>query len=125
MFYRFIQLGFKPFAVLYFRLEVRGTVPAAGPYILAANHVSWLDPAMLGSACRRPIRFVITRAVHDDPKQRWFYRGMRTIPLRDTGRPDTAAMREALRALRGGELVGIFPEGAGLDPAGKLRPARP
>ncbi len=105
-------------------MEVRGTVPAEGGYLLAANHVSWLDPAALGSACPRQIRFVIARAIYDDPKQRWFYRGMRTIPIRDEGAADQRALREAIRALRRGELVGIFPEGAGLDPEGRPRVAR-
>lgn len=123
-FYWFVKALFWPAGRFYFRMEVLGRVPPSGPLILAANHSSFLDPPALGSACPRPVRFVITRRVHDKRGQRWFYERMRSIPVVDDGSPDHGAMRTCLRALSNGEVVGIFPEGGGFDPHGKIRSAR-
>jgi len=124
LFYWIVKTLFWPIGRLYFRMRVVGNVPGDGPVILAANHCSLLDPAILGSACARPVRFMITRRLYDRPSQRWFYRGMRAIPVSPWGLPDHAAIRGALGALRAGMVVGIFPEGVGLDPDGRLRSPR-
>ena len=125
MFYWLMKILFWPLGRAYLGLKVVGKVPRRGPFILAANHCSWLDPAVLGSACARPVRFLISRRLYDRRAQTWFYRWMRTIPVRDSGEADHGAVRQALRALRRGQIVGIFPEGVGLDSGGRLRSPRP
>ena len=64
-----------------FRVEGAERVPERGPAVVVAPHRSWLDPACVGGACRRPIRFLIMEAVHSKFWTRWFYRGMGTIPV--------------------------------------------
>lgn len=115
IFYAAVRTLFYPVGRWYFGIRIEGlaNIPASGAAIVAANHVSWLDPMAVGSACTRPVRFLIARHVYDTPATRWFYRGMRTIPVEKGGR-DPRGMRAALRALARGEVVGIFPEGAGL-----------
>jgi 1-acyl-sn-glycerol-3-phosphate acyltransferase len=114
-FYGLVRSLFFPIGRWYFHLRVLGAenVPTEGAAILAANHVSWLDPAALGSACPRPVRFLIAQDVYGVPWSRWFYRGMATIPVQP-GNPDPRGLRSAARALGRGELVGVFPEGVGL-----------
>jgi 1-acyl-sn-glycerol-3-phosphate acyltransferase len=124
VFYWLVKLLFWPFGRTYLRMKISGDVPRKGPLILVANHASWLDPAVLGSACPRAVTFLISRRVYDRRGGRWFYRWMGTIPVKDLGDTDHAALRQTLRALRDGRAVGIFPEGAGLDPAGGLRSPR-
>jgi 1-acyl-sn-glycerol-3-phosphate acyltransferase len=125
-FYGTVRALFHPFGRWYFRMQVEGLehIPAEGSAILAANHVSWLDPAVLGSACPRPIRFLISRSVHEIRVTRWFYAGMRTIPV-ERGTRESRWLRAALRALARGEVVGIFPEGEGLAPGGDERDPMP
>lgn len=122
IFYAAVRTLFYPAGRWYFRIHIEGVanIPASGPAIVAANHVSWLDPIALGSACTRPVRFLIARHVYDSPWTRWFYRGMRTIPV-ERGSANPRGLRAALRALARGEVVGIFPEGAGLlaDPGAR------
>jgi len=123
-FYWLVKILFWPFGRGWLGMTVRGSLPRRGALLLVANHVSLLDPAVLGSACPRPVRFLIKERLYNFRSQGWFYRGMRAIPVRVEGRADHFALRAALRALRAGEVLCIFPEGAGLDPAGGLRPPR-
>ena len=95
-----------------FGLEVRGRehVPKTGAVILASNHVSFLDPPVVGTACPRRVAFMARADLFRHPALGLFLRGVHVIPLR-RGEADTGAVREALARLRGGEVVGIFPEG--------------
>ena len=112
-FYAAVWRTFRVIARLAFRFRVEGAerVPAAGPAILVAPHRSWLDPACVGGACSRQVRFLILDSVYRQTGARWFYRGMRSIPVTQGGFASLGALRTALRALKRGELLGIFPEG--------------
>jgi 1-acyl-sn-glycerol-3-phosphate acyltransferase len=124
LFYRLVKWLFWPIGRFYFRIRTEGGIARRGPLMLVSNHASLLDPPVLGSACPRPVRFLVTRRLYDRRAQQWFYRWMGAIPVRDSGRPDHGAIRRALRVLHEGEILGIFPEGIGLDPAGRLRSPR-
>jgi 1-acyl-sn-glycerol-3-phosphate acyltransferase len=113
-FYPAVRAVFRCFALPYFRLRVRGAprLPARGPGVVVALHRSWLDPAAVGAALPRPVRFLIMDRVYEKWWARWFYDRMGAIPVpAGGGRGAAPALRTALRRLREGELVGIFPEG--------------
>lgn len=113
VFYRTIRGIFRIVALPMFRFRVEGVenVPPSGAAVVVAPHRSWLDPACVGGACPRPIRFLIRDRVYEKPWARWFYRRMHGLPVTPGGEKALAALRGALRALRAGELVGVFPEG--------------
>ena len=124
LFYRSVRGLFRLLAVPVFGFRVEGVerVPMEGPAVVIAPHRSWLDPACVGGACPRPVRFLIMDTVYRRIWARWFYRRMRGIPVRVGGGPETlVALRGALRALRAGQLVGVFPEGR-VMPEGPLQP---
>ncbi len=124
VFYRSVRGLFRLLAVPLFRFRVEGCerVPVEGPAVLVVPHRSWLDPACVGGACPRPVRFLIMDTVYRRIWARWFYRRMRGIPVRVGGGPETmAGLRGALRVLRAGEVVGVFPEGRVMPP-GPLQP---
>jgi 1-acyl-sn-glycerol-3-phosphate acyltransferase len=113
LFYAFVKLFFAPLVRIYLRLKVRGStrVPAKGAAIVVANHASFLDPIVLGSACPRLIHFIVLQFMYDWWSLRWFYWGMQTIPVR-AEEGDPRAIRLALWRLKRGQVVGLFPEGA-------------
>jgi 1-acyl-sn-glycerol-3-phosphate acyltransferase len=85
-------------------------LPDHGPALLAANHVSGLDPLLLIAASRRPLRFIIASEQYHRFGLEWLFRAVRCIPVDRSGRPERA-FREALKALRAGEVVALFPHG--------------
>jgi 1-acyl-sn-glycerol-3-phosphate acyltransferase len=102
------------FAVLGLRIDVRGKehIPVRGAAVIAANHNGYLDFAFVGLAAtrrRRLVRFMAKEGTFDNPVSGPAMRAMRHIPVaREQG---AGAYRSALRLLRGGELVCVFPEG--------------
>ena len=86
-------------------------VPRKGGAIMAINHVGYLDFAIAGTAvlpADRLVRFMAKKEVFDHPIAGPLMRGMHHIPVdRASGSSSFVA---ALRALKSGEVVGIFPE---------------
>ena len=113
LFYRCFRGLFRLVAAPMFHFRVRGVerIPRKGAAVIVAPHRSWLDPACVGGACPRPIRFLVMNRVYHRPRTHWFYRATHTIPVSPDGRDSIRALRAALRALKAGELVGVFPEG--------------
>jgi 1-acyl-sn-glycerol-3-phosphate acyltransferase len=103
-------------ARMVFRIRVTGIghVPAAGPGIVAANHLSALDGVVLalvvGRRARRMTRYLVAAEFFGNRAFGWALRLYRQIPLR-RGEADAAALDDAVRAVRSGALAGIFPEG--------------
>lgn len=88
-------------------------LPVEGPVLLVSDHSSYNDPMVLAATAGRPIIFLTAREIYDLPSLRWLCRTFRSIPV-NRGDRDVGAVRAALRALRNGEALAIFPEG-GID----------
>jgi 1-acyl-sn-glycerol-3-phosphate acyltransferase len=112
--YRFvIRAALVVFRLLGFRFDVRGSqhLPATGGAIICSNHVSYLDFTFLGLAAlprHRLVRFMAKSAVFDDRFAGPAMRAMRHIPVDRTA--GAAAFEAAIRNLKDGEVVGVFPE---------------
>ena len=103
-----------PVARRAWRIEVTGLerVPADGPAVVCANHVSFLDSAVLMLLMPRAITFVGKSEYMDSWKTRRLFPAMGMIPIdRGGGERSEAALAAAERVLRNGGLFGIFPEG--------------
>lgn len=85
-------------------------LPASGGMVVAANHISGLDPLLLIAASPRPLRFLIAREQYQRFGLNWIFRMAGCIPVDRERRPERA-LREALRALEEGEVVALFPHG--------------
>jgi 1-acyl-sn-glycerol-3-phosphate acyltransferase len=122
--YRFCRFLFR----VYFRIYHRGRVynaerlPDEGAFILAGNHVSFLDPPFLGLACRREAFYMARDTLFRNPVSNWILRSWNCVPIsRDRG--DIGAMRTVLRMLGEGKAVVMFPEGT-RSKDGRLQEAR-
>lgn len=113
--YRPIILTAKTlFAGLGLKFDIVGVqnIPREGGAVLAINHTSYLDFALAGIPAdrrgKRLVRFMAKESIFRHPVAGPLMRGMKHIPVdRDAG---SAAFRDAVAALKSGELVGVFPE---------------
>ena len=97
---------------LKFDFEGEENIPREKGAILAINHIGYLDFALAGTAAlpaNRYVRFMAKKEIFDSKLAGPLMRGMHHICVdRSNG---SASFVTALRALRGGEIIGIFPEG--------------
>jgi acyl-[acyl-carrier-protein]-phospholipid O-acyltransferase/long-chain-fatty-acid--[acyl-carrier-protein] ligase len=102
----------------FYRIQARGleNLPRqlTGPALLVANHISFVDPFLIGACTERPIRFLMHRRFYEAPGIHWLACLMGAIPIAETDKPrqKVESLREAQQRLREGELVCIFAEGA-------------
>ena len=111
--YAWIAATTGPLVRRLFRLRVAGLehVPRDGGFVLAANHVSNLDPWPLGLAIYpRQLHFMAKAELYKNPVLRWILENGGTFPVR-RGERDTEAFRTAVRLAREGGAVAMFPEG--------------
>ncbi len=107
------------------RLDDEHHVPRSGPAVLVANHVSFLDFALLALAARpvgRYPRFLARHEVWHNPVAGPFMTAMRHVPV-DRSAPAAAYLR-ARTLLRAGEVVAVFPE-AGISTSCTVRGLMP
>lgn len=97
--------------------------PESGGTIVAANHLSGLDPMILAASSRRPLRFVIATEQYERPVLRWFYDQIGCIPVDRTGAPEKA-FYAARRALAEGQIIVLFPQGRIRRPEDERRPLK-
>lgn len=105
----------------FFRVRVTGVqqVPAQGPVILAINHLSMLDPLIIGVTFPRPIHYMAKEELFRYPLLGHLLRWVGTFPVR-RGEADREAIQRSLQLLKKGRVVGVFPEGTRSDD-GRLR----
>lgn len=85
-------------------------VPLAGPLVVACNHISNLDPPLLGAYCPREIRYMAKKELFEIPVLGPLISAVGAYPVDREGTA-TAAIKRSVEILRGGGCVGIFPEG--------------
>ena len=96
------------------RLRVDGTeyLPADGPVILVANHVSFFDSILLMFSLPRPVAFIGKAEYTDNPITNWLFCGAGMIPVRRENPGDLPhVFDEVAEVLERGEVIGVFPEG--------------
>lgn len=98
-------------------------IPPKGPFLLACNHASFLDPFVAGCFIRRDIHFFARKSLFKPGLMERILVGFNAIPVdRDSGK-DVSAFKKVLELLKNGEAVLVFLEGTrSLD--GSLQPAK-
>lgn len=108
-FFHYFTLGLYQ---AFFRGEVVGleNLPSTGPFLIASNHASHLDPPIVGCQIARQMRFFARKTLWNSRLSSWWLDRTECIPVdRDSG--DVGAIRRVLQALHEDRAVVLFPEG--------------
>ena len=97
---------------LFARHEVEGieNVPRSGPLLVISNHLSNVDPSLLGISLPRDLHFLAKQELFRLPVIRNILRSYGAFPIHRDGR-DIRAMKWALGLLENGNALAVFPEG--------------
>ena len=95
-----------------FRIEIVGkeNIPERGAFVVVANHKSNFDPIIVSFITRRPIHFMAKAELHNTKLKRWLFEGVKTIKV-DRNKSDISAIKNGLKVLKNGGILGLFPEG--------------
>lgn len=114
---------------LVYRVKISGmeNIPRSGAALVVCNHVSFMDPIIIGGSVSRPMRFVMYYKIFQMPVLSFFFKTAKAIPIASKSEDKQlmdAAFEKVDAELEAGNIVCIFPEG-GLTPDGEVQRFRP
>ena len=94
------------------RYQVQGekNIPAEGPVLVVANHLSVSDPVLIGISLKRRVMFLAKEELFRNAFSRYFVRQFGAFPVY-RGKANRDALRAAGQVLKEGRMLGMFPEG--------------
>lgn len=109
---KFIKLMFRLYYKLFFGVKVHGVekLPQEGAYLICSNHLDARDPFVIGSALDPEISILAKKELFKNKIVAWFIKLNGAIPV-DRGANDISAIKTALKILKGGSVMMLFPEG--------------
>ena len=109
--YRFAWLNVRFWATILFKMKVEGAdrLPKGESILIASNHVSHLDPPLIGVATWRVVFHMAKKELFKVPLLLWFMSSIKTIMV-DRGQAKQAVI-DAIDYLNRKQAVVIFPEG--------------
>ena len=125
--YCFAQVTVRSVIEWLLKAEVAGLhhIPQTGGFLVACNHLSFLDPPAIGALISRPISYFARDTLFKPGFVDWLLRSLNSIPVKRDADSDITAMKRTLNLLKKEEEgLLFFPEGTrSLD--GKLQEAQP
>lgn len=119
-FYIIVRWGLNIIFLGMYRLHIEGRehIPSEGAVIIAPNHKSYFDPPLVGVAIKkRVVHYMAKEELFRNPLFGWILRQFGTFPVK-RGSVDRAAVRQAVKELKNGNALGIFPEGTRIKRSG-------
>lgn len=112
----------KGICKILFGLRVVGeeNVPRSGPVILASNHVSYLDPILVGVSVPRRVYYMAKEEIFKNLLISWFMKKLQAFPV-SRGRLGSSTMKKALQIVKMGKMILLFPEGTRGDGSSLLK----
>lgn len=95
-----------------YRFDIKGLehFPKTGGILICTNHIDALDPPVVGITSPRPVHFMAKEELFNMPVLKPLLPKVNAFPVK-RGLSDREALRRALAILKGGDVMGIFPEG--------------
>lgn len=119
-FYTIVRWGLNIIFLGMYRLHIEGRehIPSEGAVIIAPNHKSYFDPPLVGVAIKkRVVHYMAKEELFRNPLFGWILRQFGTFPVK-RGSVDRTAVRQAVKELKNGNALGIFPEGTRIKRSG-------
>ncbi len=106
------------------KIKVRGRkhIPKNGPIVLVSNHFAYFDPFLLVYAIHKPIDFIMQKEMGIEP-QFLFAPMIYGAILTDRNKVGPSTIKESMKTIKNGKILGIFPEGGITSPV--LTEAKP
>ena len=106
------------------KIKVRGrsNIPNEGPLVLVSNHFAYFDPFLLVYAIKKPIDFIMQKEMGIEP-QFLFAPMIYGAILTDRNKVGPSTIKESMKTIKKGKILGIFPEGGITSPV--LTEAKP
>lgn len=125
MFYVFARFLVKVLSKILFRLQVFGkeNIPLKGNFIVASNHASYLDPPIVGASCPRVVSFLAKEELFKNFLFGRLISNLNAFPIKKE-EGDVQSLRRAIRELRSGRGLVIFPEGRRTNAGQVVKPMR-
>jgi 1-acyl-sn-glycerol-3-phosphate acyltransferase len=125
LYYEFVRYCVYGLAIGWFRVRYFGreNIPQQGGVLVVSNHQSHLDPPLIGAGAPRMMNYMARSTLFDIPLLGRFIRSVNAFPIDREG-IGLAGIKEALKRLKRGGMVVIFPEGT-RSPDGDMGPFRP
>ena len=113
MIFKLIKISIGNLIKLIWLGKVRGleNIPKKGGCIICANHSSYFDFLMLGAICPRRIYFLAGEVFFKKWQWRWLVKLTRQIRVDRNNKDKSESVKEVVKFLEEGKVVGIFPEG--------------
>ncbi len=99
-------------------------IPRTGPFIIAANHLSFIDPPVIGAFIPRPIHYFARDTLFKPGLTNWLLTTLNGIPYKRGSDSDIGAMKYILKLLKEGAGLLLFLEGT-RSLTGELQPPKP
>lgn len=95
-----------------YRFDIKGLehFPKSGGVLICTNHIDALDPPVVGITAPRPVHFMAKEELFHAPILKPLLPKINAFPVK-RGLSDREALRRAIAILKGGDVMGLFPEG--------------
>lgn len=104
-----------------YKISGRENIPRKGGFIIASNHLSNLDPMLVGAACPGLVNYMAKKELFKNPAFGWLISSVGAFPVKRNS-IDLFALKEAIRRLKSGKALLLFPEGGRQEEGAKNTP---
>ena len=110
--YKFGRRALGPFFKWYYKPTIIGkeNIPKSGAILIVGNHKHLYDQCLSIISTKRYIRYMAKKEYFDNKKTKWFFSAVGCISV-DRQNHDGKAKDEAIKTLKEGGAIGLFPEG--------------
>ena len=108
----FVRTCIFLYSKIIYRIKIIGkeNIPKEGAVIFCGNHRNYLDPQLIVCTAGRHMRFMAKEELHNNPAFALLGNVFEAIYVKRDEK-DISALKEALKTLKSGNCIGIFPEG--------------